>query len=128
MYLDANNLYGYAMNQVLPIGDYKWEEPSNFDDNFIKNHDFVKSERGYIFVADIEYPKELHDLHKDYQLAPERKINQASDYMKDISKQIDHRIIKTAKLTPNLYDKTDYVIHGALLQLYFKFGLKIKHK
>ena len=35
-YLDANNLYGYAMNQVLPLGDYKWEEPSNFDENFIK--------------------------------------------------------------------------------------------
>ena len=84
------------MNQVLPLGYYKWDEPSKFDENFIKNYEFVKSDRGYIFVVDLEYPKELHDLHNDYPLAPEHTFNQASDYMKEISKKIDYRIIKTS--------------------------------
>ena len=68
-YLDANNLYGLAMSQKLPIGKLKWtkkiptektvKEWSEIDDN------------AYILEVDLEYPKELHDEHADYPLAPE---------------------------------------------------------
>ena len=62
-----------------------------------------------ILVVDLEYPKELHDLHNDYPLAPERlKINNVE------------------KLIPNLWDKESYIVHHENLKLYQELGLKIK--
>ena len=68
------------------------------------------SKKGYIIEVDLEYPKELHDLHNSYPLAPE-KI------------KIDNRI---SKLIPTLYDKKNYICHIKNLQLYVNLGLKIK--
>ena len=37
MYLDANNLYGWAMSQKLPVNGFKWENDlSRFNEDFIK--------------------------------------------------------------------------------------------
>ena len=39
MYLDANNLYGWAMSKKLPVNGFKWEDDlSRFNENFIKNY------------------------------------------------------------------------------------------
>ena len=72
MYLDANNLYGWAMMQKLATGGYMWEDVNNWNEERILN---VKddTERGYIFQLDLEYPKEIHDEHNQYPLCPERK-------------------------------------------------------
>ena len=88
MYLDANNLYGWAMSQKLPVNNFKWKtNMSRFDTDFIKNYD-EDSKEGYILKVDIEYPKDLHDLHSDLPFLPERmKIN------------------KCNKLVCNLFDK-----------------------
>ncbi|GFW42849.1 transposable element Tcb1 transposase [Trichonephila clavipes] len=67
IYLDANNLYGWAMSQHLPTHDFSWAEE---DVNFMNVPD--DSEIGYIFEVDLEYPDELHDLHNSYPLAPEK--------------------------------------------------------
>ena len=69
MYLNANNLYGWAMSQPLPTGRFKWLKEDKWDDIF-KN----KEGNGYFIECDLEYPKELHDLHNDYPLAPEKLI------------------------------------------------------
>ena len=73
MYLDANNLYGWAMSQRLPYRDVKWidfEEPEKIIlDNYHEN-----SNKGIILEVDLEYPEELHDLHNDYPCAPEKII------------------------------------------------------
>ena len=71
MYLDANNLYGYAMNQPLPKGGFKWLKEDKWDDIFQN-----KKGIGYFIECDLEYLKELHDLHHDYPLAPENLILQ----------------------------------------------------
>ena len=64
-YLDANNLYGWAMSQKLPVDGFKWiEDVSEIDEDFIRNYD-ENSDIGYFLKVDIEYPKELHDLHSD---------------------------------------------------------------
>jgi hypothetical protein len=71
MYLDANNLHGWAMSQPLPTGEFHWlneEEITNLDIMQIPDN----SEEGYILEVDLKYPKELHDLHNDYPLAPEK--------------------------------------------------------
>ena len=64
--LDANNLYGWAMPQPLPIGGYQdatEEEIRNWRD----------TQGGYIAYVDLKYPKHLHDLHNDLPLAPENR-------------------------------------------------------
>ena len=69
IYYDANNLYGWAMSQPLPIGDFEWKtEFEGFDINEIADD----AEIGYILEVDLKYPEELHDLHNNYPVAPEK--------------------------------------------------------
>ena len=71
MYLDANNLYGWAMLQPLPTGDFDWmtqEEIDRLDVKAVPDD----GEDGYILEVDLEYPPDLHNIHNDYPLAPER--------------------------------------------------------
>ena len=65
MYLDTNNLYGWAMSQKLPVNGFKWvKKLSKFNKYFIKNYD-GNSKKEYFLEVDIDYPKKLFDLHKD---------------------------------------------------------------
>ena len=79
MYWDANNLYGWAMIQPLPVGDFKFltkKEINEFKLDSISEN----SEIRYILDVDLEYCKELHDLHNDYPLCLE-KINISSNML-----------------------------------------------
>ena len=79
MYLDANNSYGYAMSKFLPIGGFKWIDPKEFDLNKYTS----KSSKGCVLEVDLEYPKELRELHIDYRLAQgklEIKRSMLSEY------------------------------------------------
>ena len=41
-YLDANNLYGWAMSQKPPVNGLEWEEElSQFNEDLIKNSKYV---------------------------------------------------------------------------------------
>ena len=73
MYLDANNLYRWAMSQKLPVNGLKWvKDLSKFNDSFMKNYD-ENSDKGYFLEVDVEYPKKLFKLHRDLPFLPERK-------------------------------------------------------
>ena len=73
MYLDASNLYGWAMSKKLPVNGFQWENDlSRFNRNFIKNYN-ENSDAGYFLEVDIEYPKQLWSSHKDLPFLPERK-------------------------------------------------------
>ena len=99
MYLDANNLYGWAMSKPLPTHSFKW----------MKDSELEKWETySCILEVDLEYPKSLHDLHNDYPLAPE---------------QIEMN--KVDKLIPNLGYKEKYIIHYEHLKQYLSLGLKL---
>ncbi|XP_069364145.1 uncharacterized protein [Maniola hyperantus] len=103
-YLDANNLYGWAMSQYLPTGGFEWV---NTETNF-KVSD--TSEIGYILEVDLEYPNELHDLHSDLPLCPENiRIGNSKDI----------------KLVPNLNNKTKYKIHYRNLKQCLSMGIKL---
>ena len=71
LYLDANNLYGYAMCEYLPQGNFKWNSEEWTTEKILKLND--KGQKGYLFDVNIHYPKELHDLHNGYALAPINK-------------------------------------------------------
>ena len=98
-YLDANNLYGAAMSMKLPTHGFKWM--NKYELNNLENY-------SCILEVDLEYPKELHDLHNDYPLAPE---------------QIE--VKKLEKLIPNLRDKEKYVLHYKNLKQYLDLGLEL---
>ena len=100
-YLDANNLYGWAMSESLPTHGFKWMN---------KNELETWEKHSCILEVDLEYPKSLHDLHNDYPLAPERiEVN------------------KVDKLIPNLGNKEKYVIHYENLKQYLSLGLKLTY-
>ena len=98
-YLDANNLYGWAMSKPLPTKGFKWMSEAELQD--WKNHPCI-------LEVDLEYPNELHDDHNEYPLAPKRII-----------------VGKVEKLIPNLNNKTRYVTHYENLKQYESLGLKI---
>ena len=123
MYLDANDLYGWAMSQPLLTGRFKWLEKDKWDDIF-KNEKVI----GYFIECDLEYPKELHYLHNDYHLAPEKLIVQ-DDWLSPICKNLKEKIglvsDTTTKLIPTLFDKEKYVLHIRNLSLYKDLGMKL---
>ena len=81
---------------------------SKFDENFIKNYD-EDSKKGYILEVDVEYPKNLHDLHSDLPFLRERM-----------------KIKKCSQLVCNLYDKNNYVVHIRSLKQALDHGLILK--
>ena len=73
MYLDAKDLYGWAMSQKLPVNSFKWvNDLSRFNEDFIKNYN-ENSDTGYILEVDVEYPKKLFGSRKDLPFLPERR-------------------------------------------------------
>ena len=127
MYLDANNLYGWAMSQYLPTGGFKWltEKQINKINLAQYNED---SNKGLLIEVDLEYPKELHDLHNDYPVAAERVCvnkDMLSEYCKTIATKYNISTGLVSKLIPTLSNKEKYVLHYRNLQLYLDLGLKI---
>ena len=127
MYLDANNLYGWAMSQYLPTGGFKWLTEKQI--NKINLAQYTEnSNKGLLIEVNLEYPKELHDLHNDYPLAAERVCvnnNMLSKYCKRIAAKYNISTGLVHKLIPTLSNKEKYVLHYRNLQLYLDLGLKI---
>ena len=108
-YLDANNLYVWAISQKLPVNNFNWvKSKSKIDEKFIKNYD-EDSDKGYIFEVDVEYPRRLHDLHSDLPFLPERM-----------------KIDKCKKLVCNFRNKKNYVVHIKSLKQALHYGLKLE--
>ena len=108
-YLDANNLYGWAMSQKLPRNNFRWVE-----DTSIINEDFIKtykenSYKGYILEVDVKYPKKIHDLHSDLPFLPKKM-----------------KIDKCEKLVCSLHNKKKYVVHIKSLKQALNHGFKLK--
>ena len=109
-YLDANNLYDWAMSKKLPVNRFKWIETAEpvINEDFIKNYD-ENNDKGYIFEADVKYPKRLHELHSDLPFLSERM-----------------EVNKCKKLVCNLFNKKKYVAHINTLKQALNHGLKLK--
>ena len=126
-YLDANNLYGHAMVQPLPCGDFQWEQERDADaliERYASNPD-----RGCIVKCDLEYPQYLHDSHNDYPLAPERRLvtpEMLSPYASQLQRKLEIGNDTMEKLVPNLEDKRDYVVDIRNLKFYRDHGLIVK--
>ena len=117
-YLDMNNLYGKSMSEYLPYKGFKClKNIDKFDIMSIND----KSSIGYFLEVDLEYPEELHELHNDFPLAPEKlavSSDMLSKYCKKIADKYEIKVGDVKKLIPNLGNKTNYVLHYRNLQLY----------
>ena len=123
-YLNMNNLYSWAMSGYLPYG---WFKGLKYVDGFDVNPVSQKSLMGYIFEVDQEYPDELHVLHNDYPLAPEKlaiPYDMLSGCCKKIVDKYELKVGDVKKLIPNLSNKTSYVLHYRNLKLHLSLGLK----
>ena len=87
------------MAKQLPTSEFEWITDDELDD---------WKHLSCFLEVDLEYPKDLHDLHNYYALAPERI-----------------KIRNVEKLIPNLNNKSNYVVHYENLKLYEGLGLKI---
>ena len=98
-YLDANNLYGWAMSQKLPVNGFKWvNDVTEINEEFIENYD-ENNDKGYILEVDVKYPKKLHDLHNDLPFLPKRmKINKCKKLVCNLrNKKKIHSTYKSIK-------------------------------
>ena len=86
----------------------KTKKLSKFNEDFIKNYD-ENSNKGYFLEGEIDYLKELFNLHKDLPFLTETK-----------------RVEKVEKLICNIENKEKYVIHIRALKQALNHGLKLK--
>ena len=108
-FLDANNLYGKAMTEKLPVRGFRWmDDISKIDEDFVKDYD-KNDIKGYILDVDVGYPNKLQNLHSDLLFLPERMV-----------------INNTKKLVCNLNDKKNYVVHINVLKQALDHGLKLR--
>ena len=103
------------MSQYLPTGGFRWlteKEINKIDLTKYKKN----SKKGLILEVDLEYPQELHDLHNDYPLAPEKiKVTKEmlSPYCQSIREKLNISISQVHKLISTLNKKEKYVLHYA---------------
>ena len=110
MYVDANDLYGWAMSQKLPVHSFKWMSNKEIENIFNNQIVQVWEKTPCILEVDLIYPEELHDAHNDYPLCPERV-------------ECDKGV---KKLIPNLRNKNNYVVHYKTLMQCLRLGMKLK--
>ena len=123
-YLDMNNLYGWAMSEYLLYEGFKClKNVDEFDVMSVSEKSLI----GYFLEVDLQYPDELHELHNDYPLAPEKlavSSSMLSIYCKKIANKYEIKVADVKKLIPNLSNKTNYVVHYRNFRLYLSLGMK----
>ena len=128
IYFDANNLYGWAMSQTLPKEKFIWMAEKDFREIEWQAQTETQ-EVGYVIECDLDYPSELHDLHNEYPLAPERMdISTTMISQTQVEIRACYNMSQdgtSTKLVPNLMNKRKYVYHYLNLKFYLDHGLKL---
>ena len=120
-YRDANNLYGWAMSQYLPTGNFR-----RMTEKEINKTDLAKLKDDSKKRLILE--EELHDLHNDYHLGAKNVTvteNMLSEYCQKIMSKYNISTGQVHKLIPTLSSKNKYFLHFRNLQLYMDLGLKL---
>ena len=118
-YIDANNLYGYAMMQKLPYKDFQFTATTTLDTILNTPDD---SDHGYYIVCDIDYTNECKERTEQLALMPnKRKINDNElGY-----RERDGGKARSEKLILDQNNKTVYMVHYRMLKFYVKMGVKV---
>ena len=127
MYVEANNLYGWAMSKPLPMRDFKWKQWLPSEEEIMGKKENAK--KGWILEVDLEFPPELHEEHNSFPLVPEKRVvkkKQMSGYQKRLMKDLGLKPLNSEKLMLTLEDKNNDVVFYRNLQFYLKQGMKLK--
>lgn len=121
VYLDANNLYGWAMSQYLPCKDFQWNtEEWNKEKIMSIEKD---SETGYMLEVDLHIPEHLHDYFNNYVPCPESvKVNKSE---LNAWQQENYTESNVRKLCCSFNDRTNYVVNYRYLQLALSLGVEL---
>ena len=139
LYIDANNLYGWAMSQYLPTGDFKkmqsfarsCHEAMQYDSTLMNEitEDILNTpddnEFGYFIECDLEYPAEIKEKTENFPLCPyqtKADPNLFSEYMNSV-KQPNYK--PTEKLMCDLTNKYNYMMHYRMFKFYTQIGMKV---
>ena len=122
LYIDANNLYGYAMSQSLPYQDLKFD-PSTDIETILSTPD--DSEIGYFVEVDLKYPDEIKDKTKNFLFCPENKFSPTDNFTDYMNLNKPESYVKCKKLICDWSDKQKYLVHYRLLKFYVKHGMEI---
>jgi hypothetical protein len=130
-YLDANAMYSWAMSQMLPYGNFRWLTKTEITQlvKELKQNKIDDSNSGYIFETDCHYSHSLHDDHNEYALLPENiriTDNMISPQTKYLAEKFEKNTnTNVKKLTPNLMDKKNYIVHYKNLLQAIELGLEV---
>lgn len=121
IYLDANNLYGHAMCQYLPVGEFKWNTEQWNTERILSLKD--DAEKGYLFSIDLDIPEDKHDYFNAYPLCPENISIKKSNLNE--WQQKDYKESKIKKLCLTLENKKNYIVNYRYLKLALSLGYKL---
>ena len=114
LYIDINNLYGWALSQPLPYGSFEWVMDNAELDALLQGllaaETGSSSSTGYLMEVDIMIPDELHDFLDQMPVAPISQCPPGS---------------KVKKLLMTHEPKSNYIIHWRLLQFYMQLGVRV---
>lgn len=91
-YYVINNLYGLSLSDILPVGLFRFVDLDEIDTFAI--HAIPEDRlKGYVLEVDLKYPKNSHDNHNDYPLAPEKSSypTKSSHPMLKVLKKLDNK-------------------------------------
>ena len=115
-YLDANNLYGWAMSQPMPTGGLHWLSRAEIAEGRLglevpwSGRCPVWCGEPCFLEVDLDYPPELHEAHSDLPLAPHHYTFTARD----------------KRLITSVLPRENYVLHYRMLEYYIYMGMRLK--
>ena len=124
IYVDANNLYGFAMSQALPYDNIKFETENICIEEILNTPD--DSDIGYFLEVDLEYPHDIRQKTKYFPFCPENKIISKNDFTPYMQSIMPENYVSHKKLICDWTDKKKYLIHYRMLKFYIRYGMKIK--
>ena len=130
LYLDANNLYGWAMTQYLPIGDFAFANEKDIltvEKRLKRGEYFNENDKtGLLLMVDLDYPEEIQDSHLDLPLAPE-SLCIRGEWLSDKQREYygNNYVNSIPKLCTTFFKKEKYCCFLENLQFYLKQGLKL---
>jgi hypothetical protein len=126
LYLDMNNLYGGAMVQRLPTGGFAWREVAELATELARLKARTDDDaRGAYYEVDLEYPREIHDLHNDYPLAPELGTVTSKQLSPWAAAIVGDKKYESRKLLLHFNTREHYVVDYRALQAYQAQGLVV---
>lgn len=130
IYVDAVNLYGWAMSQCLPTKNFRWLSLQEIHTLNVGKDIEMNGSTGYIVECTLEYPEEYHIEHNSLPLAPHKQVitgDMLGEYARN-ALEVQKRkgeTYKATKLTSSFLRRNKYVCHGVNLKLYLELGMRL---